>query len=307
MTQLDPHARRALGRTLSRLATASVRESLAHGQEVSATRPPASRLGFTGAPGAGKSSLISRVAKRRLAACRDLGGIAILSIDPTSPVSGGAILGDRIRMDGIANEPDLYIRSVSSRTSSDGLADNVADLIAAVEERGFHEVLLESVGVGQAEYAIHHLVDTLVMVLQPNAGDAVQAMKSGLLELADIFVINKADLPGAKKTAAEMRAIVGRVAKDGQAWRPPVIEVARDEPAGLEALDTSISEHLDWLASHRDPTATRRARQRYHVQSLVVRRIAELLDQQPQRLDETSLPDLYAWLVEALSDDSRRG
>ncbi|UQG62645.1 hypothetical protein MIH18_23285 (plasmid) [Marinobacter sp. M3C] len=300
---LDPRARRVLGRTLSRLSSASVKESIDYGSEETGTGEGSSRIGFTGAPGAGKSTLISRVAKLRLAACRSLGGIAILAIDPTSPLSGGAILGDRIRMDSVANEPDLYIRSISSRSSSDGLADNVADLISAVESYGFHEVLLETVGVGQAEYAIRDLVDTMVMVLQPNSGDAVQAMKAGVLELADIYVVNKADLPGAKKTASEIRGIVGRIARSQGQWVPAVIEVSQDSPEGLETLDMTVSEHLDWLKNHRDHAATHRMRRRYHLQSLIIRRVGELLDQQPELLDQGSLQDLYRGSIEALASD----
>ena len=305
MAQLEPLARRALGRTLSRLASASVGESVAHGADRPDPGPGANRVGFTGAPGAGKSTLISRFAKLRLAACRDRGGVAILGIDPTSPLSGGAILGDRIRMDSVANEPDLYIRSVSSRSSSDGLADNVADLLEAMEGYGFEEVLLETVGVGQAEHAIRHLVDTLVMVLQPNSGDAIQAMKAGILELADIYVVNKADLPGAKKTASEIRGIIRGGNGSGAEWLPPVVEISQDQTEGLTALDAAVSDHRRWLEQHREPAAIRRERRRYHVQSLLIRRVGELLDDQPELLDNQSLRETYQGIVRALAGDAR--
>lgn len=301
MSRLDPHSRRALGRELTRLAQASVTESLAY----SADRPEPSmktaRIGFTGAPGAGKSTLISRLAKHRLAACRDQGGVAILSIDPTSPLTGGSILGDRIRMDAIANEPELYIRSLASRSSNDGLADNVLDLLEAVESYGFHEVLLETVGVGQAEYAIRHSVDTVVMVLQPNAGDAIQAMKAGILEMADVYVINKADLPGAKKSAWEIRGIMQR--SRAQAWESPVIEVSHKHEQGLAELDAAINQHLAWQTQHRDTGETLRRRRHYHVQSLIVRRVSELLDQHPHILDSTNQQAAYADILRALNQD----
>ncbi len=303
MSGLAPRSRRALGRELTRLAQASVAESLAH----SAQRPEPSmetaRIGFTGAPGAGKSTLISRLARLRLAACRDQGGVAILGIDPTSPLTGGSILGDRIRMDAIANEPELYIRSLASRSSNDGLADNVLDLLVTVESYGFREVLLETVGVGQAEHAIRHSVDTLVMVLQPNAGDAIQAMKSGVLELADIYVINKADLPGAKKSASEIRGIVQR---SQAAWRAPVIEISQQHGEGLAKLDSAISEHLAWQAEHRNASETLRRRRHYHVQSLIVRRVAELLDHRPQLLDTTNLAESYTEILQLLASDAKR-
>ncbi|WP_254277535.1 ArgK/MeaB family GTPase [Halomonas sp. 3H] len=305
MSGLAPRTRRALGRELTRLSQASVTESLTYRAQRPEPSLDTSRIGFTGAPGAGKSTLISRLAKYRLAACRDQGGVAILGIDPTSPLSGGSILGDRIRMDAIANEPDLYIRSLASRSSNDGLADNVLDLLEAVEGYGFSEVLLETVGVGQAEHAIRHSVDTLVMVLQPNAGDAVQAMKSGILELADIYVINKADLPGAKKSASEIRGIVQRSQPQG-AWHPPVIEVSQAEEKGLMALDSAVTEHLAWQSDHRNAGETLRRRRHYHVQSLIVRRVSELLDHHPQLLDAPTLPEAYADILRTLALDSRQ-
>ena len=305
MSGLAPRSRRALGRELTRLANASVAESLAHSSQRPEPSTEPVRIGFTGAPGAGKSTLISRLAKHRLSACRENGGVAILGIDPTSPLSGGSILGDRIRMDAIANEPDLYIRSLASRSSHDGLADNVLDLLETVEGYGFHEVLLETVGVGQAEHAIRHSVDTLVMVLQPNAGDAIQAMKSGILELADIYVINKADLPGARKSASEIRGIVQRSQTD-LAWQPPVIEVAQPDEEGLVKLDTAISDHLDWLTRHRDPGTTRRRRRHYHAQSLIARRVSELLDDQPQLLDAETLAEAYVDILQTLAQDAKR-
>jgi LAO/AO transport system kinase len=304
MTGLDPRSRRALGRALTRLATATVAESI--GQETAPTHLDfeTARIGFTGAPGAGKSTLISQFAKRRLVACRDQGGVAVIGIDPTSPLSGGAILGDRIRMDNVANEPDLYIRSLSSRAAHDGLADNISDLLNAVESYGFREILLETVGIGQAEHAVRHAVDTLVMVLQPNAGDAIQAMKSGILELADIYVINKADLPGAARTAAEIRGIVQRHRGEGQ-WLPPVLKVIQDRPEDLAALDDVVNEHLAWSSRWHDSAEIRRQRRRYHVQSLIARRVSELLADAPELLEKVSVRDSYLRTVQALAEDGQ--
>ncbi|PMR75476.1 ArgK/MeaB family GTPase [Billgrantia endophytica] len=302
MTRLDPIARRALGRTLSRLATASVAESVSQDPGPAPMPFETARIGFTGAPGAGKSTLISRLAKRRLAVCRERGGVAVIGIDPTSPLSGGSILGDRIRMDNVANESDLYIRSLSSRASHDGLTDNIADLLNAVESYGFREILLETVGVGQAEHAVRHAVDTLVMVLQPNAGDAIQAMKSGILELADIYVINKADLTGAARTAAEVRGIVQHHRGEGK-WLPPVIKVARDRPEDITALDNAVSDHLDWSSRWRDSAEILRLRRRYHVQSLIARRVLEVLSDRPELLEEVSVRDSYLRTVQALTKD----
>jgi len=179
----------------------------------------------------------------------------------------------------------------------------VLDLIEAVERYGFHEVLLETVGVGQAEHAIRHSVDTLVMVMQPNAGDAIQAMKSGILELADIYVINKADLTGAAKGASEIRGIVQRRYSES-AWMPPVISVSQGDDKGLETLDAAISDHLVWQAQHREAQAVQRRRRHYHLQSLIVRRVAELLDQRPELLDAKTPKQRYTRLVKALGADA---
>jgi len=298
-----PRSRRALGRLLTCLSTATVAESLELCAEPGGH---AARIGITGAPGAGKSTLISRLAKRRLAACRDTGGVAVLAVDPSSPLTRGAILGDRIRMDALANEPELFIRSVSSRSSSDGLADNIADLLGALDRQGFREILLETVGVGQAEHAIRQLVDTLVVVLQPDSGDAIQAMKAGILEVADIYVVNKADLPAARKTAAEIRAIQNHSRDAGRTWPlRPVIEISHDRDEGVAALDAALSGHLAWIHANRDPVTVQRARRRYHLQSLIVRRVAELLDKGSDASDEVGLRQAYDALVRALAADVR--
>ena len=179
--------RRTMSKALTRAANASVADVLTTAQGSSGL---CGRIGVTGPPGAGKSSLIAALARRRL---QREGDIAILAIDPTSPVSGGAILGDRIRMEDLAQNPRVYIRSLASRRSHDGLADNLPDMLEIVERAGFVEAILETVGVGQVEYAVRHVVDTILLVLMPGAGDQIQAMKGGILETADILVVNKSD------------------------------------------------------------------------------------------------------------------
>lgn len=295
---LARQSRRALGRLLTRLSAASVDESIGLVADVDAR---AARIGVTGPPGAGKSTLISRLAKRRLQGCREKGGVAVLAVDPSSPLTHGALLGDRIRMDAVVDEPDLFIRSLSSRASSDGLADNIADLLAALDQHGFCEVLLETVGVGQAEHAIRHLVDTVVLVLQPDSGDAIQAMKAGVLEVADIYVVNKADLPAARKTAAEIRAIQHHQRATRWTWATrPVIEVAYNREDGIAALDAAVSEHLAWVAEHRSATEVRNRRLHYHLQSLITRRVSELLESDSVPLDESNLRGSFDALLRAL-------
>jgi LAO/AO transport system kinase len=263
--------RRNLSRALTRIANADVSETLAQQSALPAENLP--RIGITGAPGAGKSSLIARLANLRKRTDRK---VAVLAVDPSSPVSQGSILGDRIRMDAIADDPDIFIRSIPSRRAHDGLADNTADLLNAMEGHGFGEIILETVGVGQAEYTIRTLVDTVVLILVPHSGDAIQAMKAGILEMADIYVVNKADLPGAALMAAEIEQVADRQSADG--WTPPVIVTSRDDPEGFATLDTAITAHAAWRADHKDVAAAQRARARYQVQGLISRRIDEVLE-----------------------------
>jgi LAO/AO transport system kinase len=280
MSETSRNPRRALSRALSRIANADVGETLA--QATSATGSALIRIGVTGPPGAGKSTLIARLAKLRKGSRRK---IAVLAIDPTSPVSQGSILGDRIRMDSIADDPDIFIRSIPSRRAHDGLTDNTADLLNAMEGHGFDEVILESVGVGQAEYSIRTLVDTVVLVLLPESGDAIQAMKAGILEMADIYVVNKADLPGAELMAAEIEMVAQRQSADG--WTPPVIRTTRNDPDGFAELDAAIASHAEWRVTHTNVDNIRRARARYQAQGLIARRVDEILEG-----DESGLLDL---------------
>jgi LAO/AO transport system kinase len=280
MSEMSRNPRRALSRALSRIANADVGETLA--QATPATGSALIRIGVTGPPGAGKSTLIARLAKLRKGSRRK---IAVLAIDPTSPVSQGSILGDRIRMDSIADDPDIFIRSIPSRRAHDGLTDNTADLLNAMEGHGFDEVILESVGVGQAEYSIRTLVDTVVLVLLPESGDAIQAMKAGILEMADIYVVNKADLPGAELMAAEIEMVAQRQSADG--WTPPVIRTTRNDPDGFAELDAVIVSHAEWRVTHTNVDNIRRARARYQAQGLIARRVDEILEG-----DESGLLDL---------------
>jgi LAO/AO transport system kinase len=280
MSEMSRNPRRALSRALSRIANADVGETLA--QATPATGSALIRIGVTGPPGAGKSTLIARLAKLRKGSRRK---IAVLAIDPTSPVSQGSILGDRIRMDSIADDPDIFIRSIPSRRAHDGLTDNTADLLNAMEGHGFDEVILESVGVGQAEYSIRTLVDTVVLVLLPESGDAIQAMKAGILEMADIYVVNKADLPGAELMAAEIEMVAQRQSADG--WTPPVIRTTRNDPDGFAELDAAIASHAEWRVTHTNDDNIRRARARYQARGLIARRVDEILEG-----DESGLLDL---------------
>ncbi|MCL4697423.1 MAG: methylmalonyl Co-A mutase-associated GTPase MeaB [Burkholderiaceae bacterium] len=290
-----PLDRRALGRELTRLANASAAELLRGGDSPAtgapAATPPARRIGLTGAPGAGKSTLAGHLALHRARQGAGQGAgqgarqgagqgeegrrVGVLAVDPSSPRSGGAILGDRIRMDELPGAGELYIRSIGSRSTHDGLSDNLPEMLDLMDAHGFDDVVLETVGVGQAEYAARVQVDTLVLVLLPDSGDAVQAMKAGIMEMADIFVVNKADLPGAQRMAADIRRIAALAHHEAGAWRAPVMLTSVRDSTSVAALSDAIDQHQQWLdqAGRRSAAALERAR--YCLRRVIERRVAE--------------------------------
>ncbi|AQV98440.1 kinase [Cupriavidus necator] len=267
--------RGALGRTLTRIANATPAELVQRAQRNTPLHA-ARRIGMTGAPGAGKSTLLGHLAMARASK----GRLGVLAVDPSSPRSGGAILGDRIRMDELGTSPELYIRSLGSRGTSDGLADNLPEMLDAMDDFGFAEVLLETVGVGQTEYAARAQVDTLVLLLLPDSGDMVQAMKAGIMEMADIFVVNKADLPGAQRMATDIRRIGALTRHAPGAWVPPVLLTAASRPASVSALSDAIDQHQAWLAAAGRQAALRRQRARYRLRRLLEVQVAEVVASQ---------------------------
>jgi LAO/AO transport system kinase len=293
-----PLARRAVSRELTRIANASVAEVLGLERSTDGGCP---RIGITGPPGAGKSSLIAGLARHRL---EKPGNLAIVAVDPTSPVSGGAILGDRIRMEDLATDPRVYIRSLASRVSRDGLADNLLDILETFERAGFGEIILETVGVGQVEHDVRHLVDTTVVVLMPGAGDQVQAMKSGILEVADVFVVNKADQPGARQLATDLKAVAQRSRGAAQGWTPPVVLTSMNEPASYATLAAEVDGHQAFLARTAEGRTLLGRRRAHHVGSLLARRIGEVIGDLPPDALGLPLPGLYDLVVRRLAQAS---
>ena len=293
-------------------------EDLLH--SVLAVGPSACRVGFTGPPGAGKSTLLAVAAASYLATEERVG---VIAVDPTSPYSGGALLGDRIRMSDLTTDPGIFIRSMATRGSLGGLATTTKEVLDLMDAFGFDRVLVETVGVGQTELEITSAADTVVVVLVPESGDAIQAMKAGLMEIADVFVVNKADRPGAPRLAQELRQAMhlkagnafkdmpahhgvelsrvmreerttGAVARDGQGgWSIPVLQTVAQSGEGVPELLEAVEAHRNWLAASGQLEARRRSRARARVQDVVereLRRVARL----PERAEvlESALDDI---------------
>ena len=295
---LDVSARRQLARDISRLASATARSVLSAPPEPAV--PAARRIGFTGPPGVGKSTLVGKLVERRAARGTS---VAVLAVDPASPYSRGAILGDRIRMDVASNDPRVFMRSVSSRDAQDGLCNNVADILCAMEAHGFDEIVLETVGVGQAEHAVKALVDTVVLLMQPETGDAIQALKAGILEVADIIVISKSDLAGAPKMRETLASTVRFGAHRAVGWTVPVLSVSVDTGQGLVALEDALSAHAAWVAACRDPVQAMRRRASYRVQDLFARRLEDQLATLNPAEWELPVRELYAQVLSGLALD----
>ena len=281
--------RRRLGQALTRLANADATSSVSALAEMPSTARLARRIGVTGPPGAGKSTLVGRLALHRARA----GRVGVLAIDPSSPKSGGAILGDRIRMDELEGAEDLYIRSIGSRTAADGLSDNLPEMLDVMDAFGFDEVVLETVGVGQVEHAARQQVDTLVLVMQPDSGDFVQAMKAGIMEVADIFVVNKSDLAGAQRMAADVKRVASLANHPAGAWIAPVMLASHTQPASIVELSQQIDHHQTWLAGAGGIDAVRLARARYRLRRLVERRVALVIEREDGGFFDLSLAEQF--------------
>src|SRR5436309_6210271 len=201
-------------------------------------------VGFTGAPGTGKSTLVDALVALLRKRERS---VAVIATDPNSPFTGGAILGDRIRMQRHALDPKVFIRSMGARGHLGGLSLAAREAIRLLGAFGFDPVILETVGVGQSELEVAAVADTTVVVLTPNLGDGVQMIKAGILEIADIFVVNKADLEGHQRVATELRSMLSLAPKS--AWKPPIVATSAAKQAGIDELWAAIESHRKHLES----------------------------------------------------------
>lgn len=233
-------------------------------------------VGFTGPPGAGKSTLLNAVIGHLRARQRT---VAVVAVDPTSPVSGGATLGDRIRMQERHADRGVFIRSMASRGRPGGLAPATAGMVHLLDAAGFDTIVVETVGVGQEEIAVARLVETLVLVQTPNAGDSVQLLKAGLLEVADIFVVNKADLPGASDLLRGLRSMVPHGDPSESAWVPPIVRCTASTGDGVVDLTDLIERHR----SHLDRYGLRVERRRVIARAEIADRILDEIERKFER------------------------
>ena len=202
------------------------------------------RVGITGPPGAGKSTLAGEITRT----LRQAGhSVAIIAVDPTSPFTSGALLGDRVRMADLDNDDNVFIRSMATRGSGGGLSANTADVADIFDAAGYDYIFIESAGVGQTELDVRHLVDTTVVVLVPEAGDQVQAAKAGLMEIADIFVMNKCDRPGSSTAMQSLQSAVSFRNHNNMQWQTMVIETAATESRGTAELVEEMMRHRSFL------------------------------------------------------------
>jgi LAO/AO transport system kinase len=230
-------------------------------------------VGLTGAPGAGKSTLTDKLIGRIR---RDGDEVGVLAVDPTSPFTGGAILGDRVRMQDHATDAAVFIRSMATRGHLGGLALATPQAIRVLDAAGKPWILVETVGVGQVEVEVAGAADTTVVVVNPGWGDAVQAAKAGLLEIADCFVVNKADRPGTRAAVRDLEQMLDLA--PGRDWRPPIVETVATEDEGIDALFDAIAGHRAHLEEQGGLETRRRARLRDEVRGIVLARLAAAAD-----------------------------
>ena len=233
-------------------------------------------VGITGPPGAGKSTLTDGLARHLRAGGETVG---ILAVDPTSPYSGGALLGDRIRMQSHFTDPGVFIRSMATRGAMGGLAPATRDAVDVLDAAGFDWVLVETVGVGQDEIDVVRSVDTVVVVTVPGLGDDIQAIKAGIMEIADVFVINKADREGVERTARDLQASL-ELDQEMGAWLPPILRTVASLGQGIEDLVAAIARHRAHLEQSGELAERRRSHLRLRIESILKDRVLAAADRE---------------------------
>lgn len=234
------------------------------------------RVGVTGPPGAGKSTLVDQVTSRILKFCKKVG---IIAVDPTSPFSGGALLGDRVRMGDLATREGVFIRSMATRGSLGGLATTTKDVSILLDAFGMDYIMMETIGVGQVELDIVDACDTTVVVVVPESGDSIQAMKAGLMEIADVIVVNKADRQGATQLARELE-FVFHLRKPRSDWHYPILLTEAANDKGIDELWDAIHAHREYLEKSGDLEIHRRRQIKSRVRELLETKIRSHLEKE---------------------------
>jgi LAO/AO transport system kinase len=265
---------RAVARAIS-LVEDEAAEGAALIQHLFASTGRAYLVGVTGPPGAGKSTLVDRLTTELRRAHRTVG---VLAIDPTSPFTGGALLGDRVRMQAHASDPGVFIRSMATRGHLGGLARATADAALVLDAAGLDIILIETVGVGQDEIEIVRTADVSIVTVVPGSGDDIQALKAGIMEIADIFVVNKADRDGADRTAASIEAMLSLQTYAPADWRPPILKTEATTGKGVAELRDTIERFR--LHSEAAQHSRRVARAEFRVRELLSRRFLQHVEEQ---------------------------
>jgi LAO/AO transport system kinase len=256
-------------------------------------------IGLTGSPGVGKSTTTNELVRE----LRKNGHrVGVLAVDPSSPFTGGAILGDRVRMQDHATDPGVYIRSMSSRGHLGGLAAATPQAVRVLDGAGCDVVLVETVGVGQAEVEIASLADTTLVLLAPGMGDAIQAVKAGILEVADVFVVNKADRDGADATYHDIQGMISLGERAPGQWRPPVLRAVAAKGEGIDGIVAAIEKHRNWLVETGSLTVRRETRAAAEIEAIA---LGKIRSQMGSLRSGTTLPALAASVAAGETDPYR--
>lgn len=247
--------------------------------------------GITGAQGVGKSTIVSLMAREFRKAGEKVG---IVAVDPTSPITGGAILGDRIRMPELSDDPDVFIRSMGSRGGSGGLSLQAANVARILDVMGCGQLIIETVGAGQTQVDIMGVADTVVVVTMPGSGDEVQSIKAGLLEIADIYLVNKMDLPGAMAMAEQLTSMLELV-EHWEGWKPPVLLTGATSGKGVQMLMQKLKEHQQYLLSNGERERRRLRQMKKEIYSLLYRQVE-------RRISEKISEEEIDWMVRSALD-----